>query len=114
MYKKKVRFQSPTVVQLGVRHTPSTKTSADNAAEPMGTSAGHGRIDEDKVDPSLLTGRLRSSAQDEQHTATFFDFISDDERDAFFHMMRERCTALRRPLLFPLTATNSEDCPCDV
>lgn len=114
MYKKKVRFQSPAVVQLGVRHTPSTNTSADNAAQPVGTSAGHGRIDEGEVEPSLLSVRLRNSAKDEQHTATFFDFISDNERDAFFHMMRERCTALRRPFLFPLSATNSDDCPCDV
>lgn len=107
--KKKVWFKSPITE---IKHCPANKLTRSDANEPLQTSTpvAHTKTEQDLSKESCtdstdtLKVRLKGSIKNSPKTATFFDFISDSDRDAFFERMRERCVKLRSIPLFPLTA----------
>lgn len=109
--KKKVWFKSPITE---IKHCPANKLTRSDASEPLQTSTpvAHTKTEQDlskesatdSTDAFQVKVRLKGTINNSPETATFFDFISDSDRDAFFERMRERCVKLRSIPLSPLTA----------
>lgn len=117
MYKKKVSFKSPIIAEtFNRKHTPASKLTIRSnhgetfekpslpeeekpdveASPPGGTSS--------KEETLPLTVTLKKPVKSSPEKAKFFDFATDEERDTFFQVMRERCVKLRSVSLFPFTA----------
>ncbi|KAI9527269.1 hypothetical protein NQZ68_032140 [Dissostichus eleginoides] len=114
-YKKKVWFKSPIIVDtLEAKCIPGTKLTIYRNNEPAHTSSPSEQIQNDAVTSSAgklsfkekaLKLKLRSKRPVIiSRESKFFDFIDDNDSDAFFDRMRIRCAKLRSAPLFPLTA----------
>lgn len=115
-YKKKVCFKSPIIAEsIGPKNIPAAKLPNENTGVPVLTSSpinlmtadadtleADEIIIEDDTKPWRLTLKRPATASPEQ--ATFFDFASDSDRDAFFQRLRDRYSRLRNAPLFPLDA----------
>ncbi|XP_029304179.1 uncharacterized protein LOC115019010 isoform X2 [Cottoperca gobio] len=115
LYKKKVWFKSPIIAEtVEAKHILATKLTIYNANEPAHTSSTAEQIQPDadtftageisSKEALQLTGVLQRPVKSNPEKVTFFDFIDDSERDAFFEEMRIRCVELESAPLFPLTA----------
>lgn len=127
MYKKKVWFKSPVVAKtFEADNTAATKLTIHSASDPVQTSSLAGQMEPDadtsiageinsKEETLHLTVTLKRPVQSSPEKATFFDFVDDSDKDAFFQSMRERCVKLRSAPLFPLTAAkHTELSVCDI
>nr|XP_015816938.2 uncharacterized protein LOC107386828 isoform X1 [Nothobranchius furzeri] len=110
--KKKVWFKSPIAAEISKAKPFTSSTSTlQNTSE---SSSPRGKVTPDtkigcktKTSPHLMTLKIPVKSGSEQ--ALFFDFVSNDEREAFFKKMRERCAKLTSSVFFPfgLGAQNS-------
>lgn len=112
MCKKKVCFISPITDDIfQAKHTPPSihnngepyqMLSQPEKVKPEAETSGAGEISFKEV-ALPVTVKLKRAAKCDPEKAKFFDFVNDNERDAFFQKMRERWIKLRSADFFPLT-----------
>ncbi|XP_024862515.1 uncharacterized protein LOC108238054 [Kryptolebias marmoratus] len=103
--KKKVWFKSPISTETfrAKRITPSASAARNTSESPGQTKldpkASQTGESSSKSETSPLLVTLKRPAK--TSSVTFFDFGSDNERDAFFQRMRKRSDTLRSFVIFP-------------
>ncbi|XP_028277914.1 uncharacterized protein LOC114446469 [Parambassis ranga] len=103
LYRKKVWFKSPVVSEtFRTNLTPATKLCTTEVKPDVDTP-GVGVISF-KEESLPLKVEIKRPVTTSPEKVSFFDFVDDKERDAFFQKMRERCAKLKNAALFPLTA----------
>ncbi|XP_026228253.1 uncharacterized protein LOC113170391 isoform X2 [Anabas testudineus] len=94
---KKVVFKSP-IAEI----SPVQIFSRADQMKPEQTARA---VKNNSNDDTLhLKVTLKRPGKRSPEKAKFFDFVTDNDRDLFFQMMRERCNKLRSAPLLPLTA----------
>ncbi|XP_013881637.1 uncharacterized protein LOC106530545 isoform X2 [Austrofundulus limnaeus] len=93
---KKVWFKSPITEMFKSYHIPPSPSATQSTRESPGQMR-HDPVASEMGEISSQSATLPVA----RSSAMFFDFGSDNERDAFFQGMRKRCANLRSFVVFP-------------